>query len=135
MEAAGLITKSKEANDKGPDRILYCLSDSGREELRRWLGNGNEKEYVKYEILLKLFFGSALPAEQNIQMIREFRERSLANLQMMTLFSDNLLEVINESKDHRYYYLTTLFGAHTYQAYIDWADEAIRVLEKPEDPS
>ncbi len=64
-----------------------------------------QKEYTKYEILLKLFFGSLVPDESN------------------------LARVLHNEKDHLYFYLTVLFGEHVYKAYLDWADEAKALLD------
>jgi hypothetical protein len=40
-----------------------------------------------------------------------------------------LQTLIPENKDHLYYYLTVLFGEKIYKAYLDWAKEALEILE------
>ncbi len=129
MEKDGDVTK-KAAAGKGPDRLVYSITGAGRAKLAAWLADPAQKEYVKYEILLKLFFGSLLPVEENIRKINDFRSRSERNLKTMELFRENLEQVLGESADHPYYLLTVLFGIHAFRAYMDWADEAVKVLEK-----
>ena len=123
----GLVTKATAAG-RGPERYVYSITDAGRQALATWLALPEEREYTRYELLLKLFFSGRAPAEQNIARIREFRERHAQNLAMITLFEGNLLEVLDSEPDHLNYYLTTLFGEHVYKAYLAWADEALRLL-------
>lgn len=97
-------------------------------DLFEWLSIPEEKEYVKYEILLKLFFGNLLPVNENIKRITEFRNKNIESLKTIKTFKKSLNEVLTENEDHLYYYLTVLFGEYIYKAYIDWADEAEKLL-------
>jgi DNA-binding PadR family transcriptional regulator len=131
VEAQGLVTKRATDELKGHDRIVYSITPSGREKLTEWLMLPEEKEYVKYEMLLKLFFGSLMPEQNTLKMIDNFKNRSMDNLKNITGFKANLEEVLKQSDDHLYFYLTVLFGEHIYRAYSEWADEARELLSKP----
>lgn len=130
LEKDGLVTKSVKTNGKGPNRIVYSITEAGKEKLTGWLSNPAGKEYVKYEILLKICFGNLLPFDENIKKISEFQDKSKKNLEMMNMFKENLDKVMEEDEAHHYYYLTVLFGLHTYKAYVNWADEAMEILKK-----
>lgn len=130
LEQDGDVTKNVENKEKGPDRIVYSISESGRKKLQEWLARPSDTEYVKYEILLKLFFGSQLPIGENMERISNFREKNLKTVEAMEQYRASLEEVLAENVDHYYYYLTVLFGQHVYKAYLDWADEAISILER-----
>jgi len=130
LEKGEFVSKTVGLNGKGPDKIIYSITEAGRKKLIEWLLKSNEKENVKYDILLKLFFGSMLPVEENIKKIIEFRARNAEKLKMMGLFTESLIKVLPENKDHYYYYLTVQLGKYTYKANLDWADEAINILEK-----
>ncbi len=65
MAAAGLVTSETEKNEGRPDRKVHALTEKGRLELHKWLEEPAAREYVRYEILLKLFFGSLVPAKRN----------------------------------------------------------------------
>ena len=58
------------------------------------------------------------------------RKKHLGNQEMMRFFKGNLEKVLDEDKDHLYYYLTVLFGEKMYDAYVSWAKEAKTILEK-----
>lgn len=129
LEKEGAVRSQTMPSQKGPDRIVYEITDQGREKLTSWLSEPHDKEHVRYEILLKLFFGSLGSPEENMAKIKAFGQRHAQDLKMMTLFKENLGAVIEESPDHLYYYLTVLFGAHVYKAYLSWAEEAVVLLE------
>ncbi|KAA9003953.1 PadR family transcriptional regulator [Paenibacillus spiritus] len=130
MEEDALIERAAAKRGRGPERSLYRITAAGQEELRRWLGLPESREYVKYEVLVKLFFGAAVPAEENRRRITAFRERHAQNAELMGVFAGNLERVLKESPDHLYYYLTVLFGEEIYGAYLRWADRALKLLEE-----
>lgn len=49
-----------------------------------------DKEYVRYEILLKLFFGGLNSPDVNINNIRQFRNRNQSNLDTLEQFESEL---------------------------------------------
>jgi DNA-binding PadR family transcriptional regulator len=128
MEQNGLVLKKEEAGE-GRKRIIYTITEAGREELKKWLLVPAENEDLKYEILLKLFFGSTLKAEENINLISEFKGRSQDTLNILNLYRSNLEKVLKDDKDHLYYYLTVLFGQKIYKAYMEWSEEATKLLQ------
>jgi DNA-binding PadR family transcriptional regulator len=132
MEQEKLVTKHLGEISKGPEKSSYSITEAGREALKEWLAIPNEKEYTKYEILLKLFFGSLVSLKDNTQRIEAFKERHLQNLNMIKMYKSNLEKVIDETDDHLYYYLTVLFGEHIYKAYLEWAEEATKLLSNKE---
>lgn len=130
MEENGMIGKQPSETNKGPERILYTITEKGREVLKEWLLLPEAKEYTKYEILIKLFFGNRVSTEENLKRIEMFKERHLENLKFMKVFEDNLMQVLSEEEDHLYYYLTVLFGEEIYKAYITWAEKAENILKQ-----
>jgi DNA-binding PadR family transcriptional regulator len=129
MEETELITKIEETGE-GRNRIIYRVTEKGREELRNYLRTPAEKELVKYEILLKLFFGSMLKPEENINLIKDFKDKSAKDLNILTMYKEQLSKVLDTDEDHIYYYLTVIFGEKIYRAYQEWAGEAEELLSK-----
>ncbi|WP_146767164.1 peroxide stress protein YaaA [Paenibacillus sp. YN15] len=83
LEQEGLVTKRISGESKGPERNLYSIIGAGRETLTQWLKVQEQKEYTKYEILLKLFFGSLVPMEESAKRIDAFKTRHMENLNMI----------------------------------------------------
>lgn len=130
MEHEGLVTKLVGESDKGPNRKIYSITQDGKECLRSWLLAPEEKEYTKYEILLKLFFGASIPAQVSAARIQEFEERQRQNLNIIRLFKQELGDILEHSDDHLYFYLTVLFGEQIYSAYLNWARQALELIEE-----
>ena len=128
LEREGLVTLSTVESDKGPQRKVYSVTEAGRQALRAWLMTPEEKEYVRYELLLKLFFSAELPAQNSVDRVEAFARRHEANLRLMRLFKEELGGILATSDDHLYYYLTVLFGEQVYAAYLNWADQAVALL-------
>lgn len=129
LESDGMIVGAREYSPGRPDRRVYSITDRGRQLLRQWLEKPASKEYVRYEILLKLFFGSLVGPEANAATIEDFRTRYTGAAERLKGFADDLRRVLDESPDHLYYLLTVMFGEKVYQAYLDWAEEALALLE------
>lgn len=130
LEKEGSITGAPAQSDKGPDRIVYAITDAGKQKLIDWLSLPNEKEYIRYEILLKLFFGNLSSPMNAIKRIEAFQKQHEKDLQLIRSYKANLESVFEENRDHLYYYLTVLFGEHIYKAYLEWADEALAFINK-----
>lgn len=130
LEKEGLVTKMAGVEAKGPERNLYSITGTGREVLVEWLKLPEQKEYIKYEILLKLFFGSLVSIEDSTKRIGEFQRRHQENLKLQEAFKANLEAAMGHNKDHLFYYITVLFGERIYKAYLEWADEAVKLLEE-----
>lgn len=128
LEADGLIAKIRTETVKGPRRNVYEITPAGREHLKDWLLLPEEREYTRYEILLKLFFGGRLPKEANRERIEAFRQRHEKDLQTLGLYAENLKQVLDREPDHLNYYVTVRFGQYVYKAYLDWAQEALELL-------
>lgn len=128
LEKDGLITKQSADVSKGPQRYIYAITEAGRQSLTDWLLLPEEKEHTRYEILVKLFFGAGLPAQYNRQRIEAFRQRYQQPRAMMAQFGEDLAGIAEQSPDHLNYYITVLFGEYVYDAYLKWADEALRLL-------
>jgi len=130
LEQAGYILGRAEPSGRGPARTVYAITESGRAYLAGWLRLPVQKEYVKYEILLKVFFGGLLPPAETLEKITAFQQKSQANAAVLAQYRNNLEGVLGEDEDHLYFYLTVLFGERVYQAYCDWAAEAARLLQE-----
>lgn len=87
-----------------------------------------EKDELRYETLLKLFFGSEFGGEGTLEHIRNF-ENKIKNELPYLKASVNTLEKIKDSEDaHIYYLLTAMCGVKVYEAYLEWCAEAAELL-------
>ena len=59
LEKEGKVTKEN-ISSNGRGKISYSITETGRTDLKEWLEKPSEKDEIRYETLLKLFFGNEM---------------------------------------------------------------------------
>ena len=127
MEKTGLVAK-RSADDGGRrEKILYHITDKGIDALKEWLNVEQAANDLKYETMLKLYFGGAADKDIALKNIRYFEEQVKRDLAVLRVYQENLEKVLDQ-KDHVFYYLTVTFGIDTYEAYLKWCTKAKKIL-------
>lgn len=130
MEIKGLVIKhEKTEKSGGRERIEYSITEQGEEVLKIWLNESKASNELKYETLLKLFFGGVENKEVSIRNIEQFEQEIQQEFKLLKMYQENLSKVLNEN-DHIYYYLTVTFGVETYEGYLRWCEKAKEMLKK-----
>ena len=132
LVARGLALK-RDGAENGRTKLIYSITDEGRAHLRKWLQNPVEKDELRYETLLKLFFGSEGGREQAIAHIDAFEEKIKQDLPFLLSAEKILKTHIDDDDTHKYYLLTVQFGIRTYRAYLDWCKDAKAMLDNEEE--
>ena len=127
MEEQGLVKKIPSTSG-GREKILYHITDEGKSAVRDWLSERQAGNELKYETLLKLFFGGAADKETAIRNIEVFEEQIRSELALLKVYQGNLEKVLDQ-KDHIYFYLTVTFGVDTMETYLKWCTKAKRILK------
>lgn len=130
LEEKGLVTKSTDDKGQKLERITYTITEAGRNALRLWLEQPIAQKTIKYEVLLKLFFGGTLTPEQNLKTIQTFAQTYSKEVPMLEEFEKSLEEALPEHPDHLYYLLTVKFGKKLFKAYEEWAEEAEALIQE-----
>jgi DNA-binding PadR family transcriptional regulator len=123
-----LVTKL-EITDKGRDKVIYTITEAGREYLKQWLVLPVTKDELRYETLLKLFFGSEIGSEVTIGHIVDFERKIKGELPYLKGAVSELKKIQKGEEAHRYYLLTAMFGEKVYKTYLEWCEEAKKILE------
>ena len=123
----GLATKREDTENKR-NKLIYTITDDGRRYLKEWLALPVEKDELRYETLLKLFFGNEQGTEQAISHIEMFEEKSIKELQYLLEAEKGLRDCLNDDSAHKYYLLTVEFGIRTYHTYLEWCKDAKNFL-------
>ena len=129
LEEEGLIRRpARQPNDSYREKILYSITAKGKKELLSWLKEESAQNDLRYETLLKVFFGGFADREITIDNIRSFEEKIRSDLSLLKTYRKNLKDLTGD-EDHLHFYLTVLFGINTYEAYLKWCKEAVKKLE------
>lgn len=124
----GLATKREDTESKR-NKLIYTITESGRDYLKKWLTLPIEKDELRYETLLKLFFGKELGEEQALLHIEAFEKKIEEELPYLLQAKAILNQNLDDDSTHKYYLLTVEFGIKTYQTYLEWCKEAKKLLE------
>lgn len=128
MEQRNLVKKEALPNEKGREKFVYEITNEGRDYLRSWLLEPDVRDELRYETLLKLFFGNEAGKETSLDRIEAFRQKYEAELPKLTGAVKALSGILEEDETHKYYMLTAMFGVKVFEAYVEWAKEAAAIL-------
>lgn len=122
------LARKRDAGENKRNKLIYTITEEGRRYLKEWLRQPVEKDELRYETLLKLFFGNEEGPEQALRHIEAFREKIRQELPYLLGAEKVLREHLAEDTTHKYYLLTVEFGIRTYRTYLEWCEEAERML-------
>lgn len=123
----GLATKREAGNSKR-NKLIYTITDAGRNYLKEWLALPAQKDELRYETLLKLFLGNEQGEEQAISHIERFQAKIEGELPYLLHSEEILKNYINDDTTHKYYLLTVEFGLKVYRTYLEWCEESKKLL-------
>lgn len=127
LESLQLIVHREEGG--AVPRKVYTITELGQKELHRWLKKPVEEEKIRYEVLLKTFLSAADDVETTRQHLLDFKRRQEIHVAALTEYEESLRAVLENNKEHLFYLLTVLCGKRVFQAYCDWCEEALKLLE------
>ncbi len=128
MERNELVTMCENTENRR-EKKNYTITQKGREFLANWLILPVEKDELRYETLLKLFFGNNTDDAVSISHIDKFEEKIEGQLAVLKAMEISLRHVLSDDPAHLNYLLTVTFGITTYESYLLWCSQA-RILLK-----
>lgn len=128
LEQEHKVTKHAHSQN-GRDKISYTITETGRASLRLWLEKPVIKDELRYETLLKLFFGSEIDTEITLAHLLRFEEKIKGELPFLKTSVAQLNE-LKTDKAHLHYMLTAMFGVKVYEAYLEWCELTQTILKE-----
>ncbi|WP_439100970.1 PadR family transcriptional regulator [Congregibacter sp.] len=132
------VTRRTEAQKGRPDKILYALTDLGREALDEWVLTKDRMrvQETKDELYIKLYNLS----ESNIDYLRSrLRERREAMMQRLYLYERIRRRHYGDPETlplrRKGVYLALLGGITGGKQYLAWCDDALELLASAADDS
>lgn len=121
LEDEGKIEGHREPGERGPDRIVYEITEAGRDELAGWLREPAEPEMVRYEHSLKVFFGHVVGPVATLEHVERLRERTRESLEG---FGEAEKDLETSDAPWAPYWLVVLRGGLRYsEMVLRWCDE------------
>jgi DNA-binding PadR family transcriptional regulator len=123
----GMVTKL-ETTENGRDKVIYTITDAGKEHLKKWLALPVTKDELRYETLIKVFFGDEAGSDITLEHIHHFESKIKKDLPYLQGAIHELTKIQDEEEAHKYFLLTAMFGKRIYEAYLEWCDDARKIL-------
>ncbi|MDH8678736.1 PadR family transcriptional regulator [Fusibacter bizertensis] len=132
MEKQGWVTSEMIIQSDKPNKKLFSLTESGKEELNRWLMHDSIKEdiRVKDPFLVKLFFSGEVDASTNIETMKQFVKCCHYAFEKIKESIKQCEEASEADKKAIYWGMTASFGYYYYEMCIRWAEDTILKMEE-----
>lgn len=121
------VSEVREANKRFSK--TYALTDLGRAQLVEWMQVGCERQTIRDELLLKLFFGVQSSPKVLLVHVRRRREEFEADLARYKALEKQLPEAQGHNPGLPYFLITLGKGLADADAGIRWCDETIKTIE------
>lgn len=128
LEKDGLIRMVSETVSRDKEAKVYAITKQGKRVLDEWIASPVEKETVRFELLLKLYFSNTASASVMAAHIKAFAENHQKQQALFKQFEAQLKQDIDIHSNHRQILMVLSFGQKVWDAYAAWCDEAINLL-------
>jgi DNA-binding PadR family transcriptional regulator len=134
LEDEGWIASTVEPQDGRPDRVVYRMTDTGRQELLEWLAEPlADLPRGRNPDLLKLFFAGYLDRDEALAQLRSQRELHRQKLERYIETRAMIAEVAAQThleREATFWELVRDLGERNERMFVDWLDEAIEIVEE-----
>ena len=133
LERNGYIEGTLIRQEEKPNKKVYCLTEAGRNEFFRWLGeeDGESLREFKSSFLMKVFFSGNVSPNQSIAMLKKFIAGCQAYLEELSRTPESISQYGQSVEPYQalYWKLTADFGNSFMEMCIAWAQRCIAKLE------
>ncbi len=122
-----MVTKL-ETTANGREKVIYTITVLGEQYLKKWLDLPVTKDELRYETLLKVFFGGEIGFDVTLAHIRNFQSKITGELPYLQNTVNKLSKIQDSEDAHKYFLLTAMFGERVYKTYLEWCEDAKKIL-------
>lgn len=115
-----------------PDKKVYSITESGREEFMRWLREDNVPLGLRSSLLMKTFFMGERSPDENIAFFSGLAEAVSAyqhQFESQPPQVQQYMQRIDDPMKALYWRMTVEYGAMYMQMLVDWAEKCKKELE------
>lgn len=134
LKRKGFVTDAVVRQNGKPDKKVFSITESGREELKRWL---REYDYGNSNIPLcmKVFFAGELSRKENMERFKKIKDDALKTIERYSAapeIMDAYKTRVEDPEVSIYWNMTKEFGIRFMKMLAEWCDDCIRELEGAE---
>lgn len=128
LESHGLVTVNRLNKDTKKERKQYSITEPGLNVLKEWLVQPVEKEIVRFELLLKLYFSNLTQKEIIIDHVKDFYKFHKYQLNLFAQFKNEVEKIADLHDNHQEVLMVIDFGEKVSQAYTNWCEDVLKRL-------
>jgi DNA-binding PadR family transcriptional regulator len=130
MEEKGWVTFELVPQAGKPDKKIYAITATGRQELEDWYQEPTEPTPIREDLLVKVLGGAHLPNSLLIEEIKRRRQVHWQQLQHYQATEAGYQSQPEWPLQEQYRYLTLRRGLRYEQDWVDWCDEVLTFLQQ-----
>lgn len=133
MKEEGLIDYADDLRDTEKtkhEKVKYRITQDGIRALEHWMEAENEKDTIRSEFLLKLYFSTNQNVSKMRKHVKQFGEQAEQRLFLFRMFEQELKKSIGMHNNHRQILDVLDLGMRQAQLYADWSKEMLDRLNK-----
>ena len=136
LKSKGWVTDRCVPQVGRPDKNVFSITESGKEELHRWLSEEDIGFETKNPLLMKTFFRGEKTIDENIEFFRRVSECSggfLAEVQKPQENAAMYASAIQNPEKALYWKMTIEYGVMYMNMLQEWTNKCIAELEELKD--
>ncbi len=133
MREDGWLTMEVDYQEDKPNRKVYHITETGREEFQRWQQEPTDMSPIREPFLIKVFFGGQLEKEE---MLSQLRRQLALHQEQLAAYRETAQKAIEQNveatglvREGVFWGLTLEMGVKYEQGWIEWCQEAIDRIE------
>lgn len=123
------------SQDDRPNRKVYYITETGREELHRWLITPLPPQEFREPLLIQIFFAGQLADEEILNIFIREAEQLRTQLDYLHQILPENTDINKDQKLHHenfFQMLTLEYGIMMIQASLEWIEQVIQRLQQKE---
>lgn len=134
MKEEGLIdfADTDTADKAKHEKVKYKLTPEGIKALEHWMEAENEKDTIRSEFLLKMYFSTDQKVSKMRKHILQFQAQAQQKLYIFRIFEQELKKDLDMHNNHRQILCVLDLGIRQAQLYADWSAEMLEKLDQEE---
>ncbi len=135
LESKGHIISEVKPSEKGPEKRVYFITDSGRSQLKSWLAEVHTDEIMRNEFMIRILFSSLISKDELTLCIQNKLKEYQKEYQMLQLVESRIQEyahMFGKEEEVFYWKLVLKRGFYDLEAKLRWAKEVLKDISGEE---
>lgn len=129
LEEEGLLTSQLEIQTDRPNRRVYHITPTGRDELMRWLKEPQSPPVYREPFLVQMFFGYLLDDQDILQHLDDHIAHHQSNLAKYQHIQISPSDETNIKRKQTFWRLTLELGMALEKTYVDWLEKCKATIQ------